>query len=121
MLGTGEGSIHQGPGPIDEATIQDTIVRSLRTASGRIDMAELVRLDELLRGHIALLFPGVEASTDRLWRGSVAWYQRRAGLDRIRRQVAEGLGEGPLSAHIQVTALARDCQWLLTQHREERP
>ncbi|MER5969055.1 DUF6415 family natural product biosynthesis protein [Streptomyces sp. NPDC002055] len=101
----------------DETAIQDTIVRSLRTAAGRIDMDELRHLEQQLLAHIAVLYPAVDAATDKLWRGSIAWYTRRATLDSIRRQVEQGLGGGPLAAHIQVSALARDCQWLLTQHR----
>ncbi len=105
---------------VDEAAIQDTVVRSLRTATGRIDMDELRRLEQQLLAHIALLYPAADAATDRLWRGSIGWYTRRATLDGIRRQAEQGLGDGPLAAHIQVSALARDCQWLLTQHREGR-
>ncbi|WP_432093734.1 DUF6415 family natural product biosynthesis protein [Streptomyces sp. bgisy100] len=106
--------------PIDEVTIQATIERALRTGTGRLDMDELTAVEELLLGHIQLLLPDAEAAVDRLWRGSLTWYTARAKLDGIHRQVKQGVGDGPLSAHIQVSTLASDCQWLLVhhQHRE---
>ncbi|MEU5214058.1 DUF6415 family natural product biosynthesis protein [Streptomyces sp. NPDC020742] len=42
--------------------------------------------------------------------------QRKARMDAIRYQTAVGLGNGLVSAHRQVRALARDCLWLLDQH-----
>ncbi|MER5974100.1 DUF6415 family natural product biosynthesis protein [Streptomyces sp. NPDC002055] len=103
--------------PIDATTIQATIDRALRTGTGRLVMDELTELEALLRGHINLLLPDAEAAADRLWRGSLTWYQCRARLDGIGRQMKQSLGDRPLAAHVQVTQLARDCQWLLVHHR----
>ncbi|WP_432093574.1 DUF6415 family natural product biosynthesis protein [Streptomyces sp. bgisy100] len=116
---SGEGTLPPSAS-IDGAAVHDAIDRALRTSTGRIDTDELTDLEVLLRGHITSLLPAAEAVTDRLWRGSLAWYTRRARLDGIRRQAEQGLGDGPLAAHIQVTALAHDCQWLLAEHRESR-
>ncbi|MFF3763172.1 DUF6415 family natural product biosynthesis protein [Streptomyces sp. NPDC001922] len=80
-----DGSAQVGAAAVDIITIQATIDRALRTSTGRIDTGELVDLEALLRGHIASLLPAAEAVTDRLWRGSLAWYTRRARLDGIRR------------------------------------
>ncbi|WP_432092209.1 DUF6415 family natural product biosynthesis protein [Streptomyces sp. bgisy100] len=102
---------------IDQETIQAVIDRALRTGTGRLVMDELTEMEELLRGHIGLLLPDAEAAADRLWHGSLTWYQCRARLDGIRRQLKQDLGDRPLAAHIQVTQLARDCQWLLVHHR----
>ncbi|MFF3762711.1 DUF6415 family natural product biosynthesis protein [Streptomyces sp. NPDC001922] len=106
------------PSPIDRATVQAAIDRALLTGTGRLDPDELTRLEATLREHITALLPAADAATDRLWRGSLAWYTRRARIDGIRHQAGQGLGDGPLSAHIQVTTLARDCQWLLAEHQE---
>ncbi|MER5971376.1 DUF6415 family natural product biosynthesis protein [Streptomyces sp. NPDC002055] len=106
--------------PVDEATIQATIDQALRTGTGRLDMDELTALEELLLGHIQLLLPDAEAATDRLWRGSITWYTARARIDSIHHQVKQGLGNGPLAAHIQVDALARDCHWLLIHHQHRQ-
>lgn len=45
--------------------------------------------------------------------------RRRARLDGIRHQTSVGLGDGLISAQVQVRALATDCQWLLSQCRAE--
>ncbi|MER5968179.1 DUF6415 family natural product biosynthesis protein [Streptomyces sp. NPDC002055] len=108
------------PVPIDGATIQATIDQALRTGTGRLVMDELTELEARLRGHIELLLPDAEAAADRLWRGSTTWYTARARLDSIHHQVKQGLGKGPLAAHIQVDALARDCHWLLVHHQHRQ-
>ncbi|WP_432093013.1 DUF6415 family natural product biosynthesis protein [Streptomyces sp. bgisy100] len=101
--------------PIDVAAIQATITTALATSNGPLVMDELVTLERSLRGHIERLLPEAEAAAERLWRGSIAWYQQRGRLESIRHQAAQGLTERPLTAHIHVTALARECAWLLTQ------
>ncbi|WP_405838923.1 DUF6415 family natural product biosynthesis protein [Streptomyces platensis] len=108
-----------GQQPIDVATIQTSIARAqtLRRESPELD--ELVELEALLRGHIEVLLPEVQAAYDRLWRGSVGWSRGVGRLSGVRFQVRQGLGEGVLSAHVQVNQLARDCQWLLDE-REAR-
>ncbi|WP_435604419.1 DUF6415 family natural product biosynthesis protein [Streptomyces sp. bgisy130] len=108
-----------GQQPIDVATIRASIARAqtLRRESPELD--ELVELEALLRGHIEVLLPEVQAAYDRLWRGSVGWSRGAGRLSGVRFQVRQGLGEGVVSAHVQVNQLARDCQWLLDE-REAR-
>ncbi|MEC4019404.1 DUF6415 family natural product biosynthesis protein [Streptomyces sp. H27-D2] len=99
--------------PVDRDTIQKTIGRGLTERSAPLRYEELAELEQLLRGHIHLLLPAVEAKVDRMWHGGREWYGHRARLDGIRRQVEQGLGVGLISAQLQVHQLARDCRWLL--------
>lgn len=41
--------------------------------------------------------------------------REQSSMTAIRRQTAVGLGDGLVSAHQQVRALARSCKWLLEQ------
>ncbi|MER5973002.1 DUF6415 family natural product biosynthesis protein [Streptomyces sp. NPDC002055] len=115
------------PPPADEAAdrppaqqdVEDTIERALNSGTGRLVMAELTELNGLFRGYIAYLYPAAEAAVDRLWHGSLAWYNGRSRLDRLRDLLEQQLDERPLSAHIQVTTLAHECRWLLAQGREQ--
>ncbi|MFI2184632.1 DUF6415 family natural product biosynthesis protein [Streptomyces sioyaensis] len=84
-----------------------------------MDLAELEKLEEDLRGHIALLLPGARAAAGRLWSGGIEAHRMAARLDGIERQTRQGLGPGALSAHVQVQQLARDCQYLLARHTAE--
>ncbi|MFG2397078.1 DUF6415 family natural product biosynthesis protein [Streptomyces lydicus] len=102
--------------PIDEDTITATLHQALRTGSGCPDLDELGALEEKLRGHIALLLPRARESARLLWHGSIEAHRLTARLDGIERQACQGLGDGPLAAHVQVHQLARDCQWLLARH-----
>lgn len=72
-----------------------------------------------MRGHIALLLPEVRGSARKLWPNSIEAHRLKARLDGIERQTGQGLGQGTLSAHVQVHQLARDCQYLLAQHTAE--
>ncbi|MFF3763457.1 DUF6415 family natural product biosynthesis protein [Streptomyces sp. NPDC001922] len=101
--------------PIDVAAIQATITTALATSNGPLVMDDLAALERSLRGHIERLLPDAEVAAERLWRGSIAWYQQRGRLETIRHQAAQGLTDRPLTAHIHVTTLARECEWLLTQ------
>ncbi|MEC4016198.1 DUF6415 family natural product biosynthesis protein [Streptomyces sp. H27-D2] len=105
---------------IDRDTMQKTISHGLTERSTPLRFEELTELEQLLRGHIHLLLPGVEAKVDRLWHGGREWYRHRAHLDGIRYQADQGLGAGLLSAQLQVRQLARDCRWLLEQHPDVR-
>lgn len=105
--------------PLDAETIGETICRALCLGTAPFDSAVLVGLEEELRGHIGLLFPEVRDAAGRIWRGSTEWHRRIARLDGVERQVKQGISDAPLAAHIQVQQLARDCQWLLTQHKAD--
>ncbi|WP_411134921.1 DUF6415 family natural product biosynthesis protein [Streptomyces sp. C10] len=102
--------------PIDVATVQSTIdaARALRGASA--EPGELVDLELLLRGHIAELLTEAKAAADLMWRGSMEWSLLMGRLSSIRFQAGRGLGEGVLSAHVQIAQLALDCQWLLDEY-----
>lgn len=95
---------------IDVETIGETIRRALSLGAGRPDLATLVELEELLRGHIALLLPEAREMARRC---RPTDDQLRTRLDGIAGQMNRGLGHGVLSAHVQVHQLARDCQYLL--------
>ncbi|MFJ3955380.1 DUF6415 family natural product biosynthesis protein [Streptomyces libani] len=102
--------------PIDIATIQSTIdeVQALRGSSAK--PGQLVDLELLLRGHIAELLTEAKAAADLMWRGSMEWSLLMGRLSGIRFQADRGLGEGVLSAHVQIAQLALDCQWLLDEY-----
>ncbi|MFF0624175.1 DUF6415 family natural product biosynthesis protein [Streptomyces sp. NPDC004296] len=106
--------------PGDEDTIRSTLVRAqdLRDTSPCTD--ELAELDRLLRGHIAILLPEAQAATDKLWRGSMEWSRRTGRLSEIRFRSEQGLGASRLSALVQINLLARDCEWLLADHKVRR-
>ncbi|MEU7178702.1 MULTISPECIES: DUF6415 family natural product biosynthesis protein [Streptomyces] len=104
--------------PLDLTTIDTTTSKVLSRADGRLDLSELAELETILAGHIALLLPYVAAESDHLRPRSGEWYRQKAHLRGIERQVQQGLGDGVLSAHVQVRQLARDCQWLLERHQE---
>ncbi|QRX91169.1 DUF6415 family natural product biosynthesis protein [Streptomyces noursei] len=105
--------------PVDAETITTTIRRALRLGFGRPAPGALTHLEEELSGHIALLLPEVRESARRLWPSSIEAHRLEARLDSIERQLSRGLGQGVLSAHIQVHQLARDCQYLLARHTAE--
>lgn len=68
---------------------------------------ELVALEQALLLIIADLYATVSEQQLDPW--------RQASLTAIRYQTAIGLGDGLVSAHQQVRALARGCRWLLEQ------
>lgn len=70
----------------------------------------MAELDELLRGHIALLLPDARKTVRRRWPTD---HQLVTRLNGIVGQMNRGLGHGVLSAHVQVHRMARDCQYLL--------
>lgn len=105
--------------PVDVEAISATIRRALCLGSGRPDPDALIELEEELRGHIALLLPEVRGSARKLWPNSIEAHRLKARLDGIERQTRQGLGQGTLSAHVQVHQLARDCQYLLARHTAE--
>ncbi|MGP8302131.1 DUF6415 family natural product biosynthesis protein [Streptomyces inhibens] len=107
------------PDAIDVSTIEETIARAQVLRGRAPDTGELGDLEELLRGHIALLLPKARQSARGLCHGSIEAHRLTARLDGIERQTRLGLGSGALSAHVQIHQLARDCQWLLAQHAAE--
>ncbi|WP_331759855.1 DUF6415 family natural product biosynthesis protein (plasmid) [Streptomyces sp. NBC_01525] len=107
--------VPQGDLPVDVETISDTVRRALRFGATRPGLTTLADLEERLRGHIAVLLPDAEAAAARRG-GSDGVEQTTRRLVSIRAQLGSGLGLGRLSAHVQVAALAQDCQWLL-EHR----
>ncbi|WP_407553046.1 DUF6415 family natural product biosynthesis protein [Streptomyces sp. Pv4-95] len=106
--------------PIDVHTIDGTIVRAMSMSRERLDADRLAELDELLRGHIALLLPPIRETAAKLWHGGTAWYQQAARLDGIARQAETEISSTPFAALVQVQLLARDCQWLLNQHTGQK-
>ncbi|MEU9502936.1 DUF6415 family natural product biosynthesis protein [Streptomyces sp. NPDC048196] len=75
---------------------------------------ELVLLEQALLHVITALWAAAH-ETERRSLGSPDRELRRARLEAIRYQTAVGLGDGLMSAQMQVRALARECQWLLDQ------
>ncbi|MFF4602718.1 DUF6415 family natural product biosynthesis protein [Streptomyces sp. NPDC001339] len=105
--------------PIDRETISTTIQRALRVGSGRPAPGVLRDLEEELRGHIGLLLLEVRKPARYPEAGSIEEHRLKARLDGIERHTRQGLGQGALSAHVQVHQLARDCQYLLAWHMAE--
>ncbi|MFC9736595.1 DUF6415 family natural product biosynthesis protein [Streptomyces noursei] len=105
--------------PVDVELISATVRRALRLGSGRPAPGTLTELEEELRGHMALLLPEIHESAKRLWPSSIEAHRLKTRLDGIERQLQQGLGQGSLSAQIQVHQLARDCQFLLARHTME--
>ncbi|MFI7102648.1 DUF6415 family natural product biosynthesis protein [Streptomyces sp. NPDC050161] len=93
-------------------TINTTIHQALHLRTARPDLGVLAELEQELRAHIARLLPNARESVSRLRHGGEA-HRLTARLDAIAHQARQGLGPGPLSAHVQVQQLARDCAWLL--------
>ncbi|AJC53650.1 DUF6415 family natural product biosynthesis protein [Streptomyces sp. 769] len=104
--------------PVDEGMIRSTLVRAQDLRDTSLCTDELAELDGLLRGHIAVLLPEAQAATDKLWRGGMEWSRRTGRLSEIRFRSEQGLGAGRLSALVQINLLARDCEWLLADHKE---
>ncbi|MFG2138068.1 DUF6415 family natural product biosynthesis protein [Streptomyces sp. NPDC048650] len=78
---------------------------------------DLVGLEQTLLRAIALLYAPVDEMVNGTPPDSADGCRLRARLDTVRRRTAGGLGQGLMSAQMQVRALARDCQWLLDQVR----
>ncbi|MEV7466087.1 DUF6415 family natural product biosynthesis protein [Streptomyces kronopolitis] len=102
--------------PIDAVTIRETIRLARRLSASPLDHQAVAGLYEELRGHVHLLLPGTRDAAAAMWRGGTAWYQCAAQLSRITPQVEQPLSPDPFAALVQVQLLARDCEWLLTQH-----
>ncbi|MET7800060.1 DUF6415 family natural product biosynthesis protein [Streptomyces decoyicus] len=96
------------PGPYE---IQETIRYALRPGPPP-PYPELVALERTL----LLVIADLHCAVDQQQRDEAADRRGRARLNSIRYQTSVGLGDGLLSAHMQVRALARDCQWLAEQH-----
>ncbi|MEV0598569.1 DUF6415 family natural product biosynthesis protein [Streptomyces sp. NPDC050315] len=98
--------------PIDVATIHSALARAQSTAQ----IEALAEVEQLLRGHIALLLPEVQRQVEDLSPRCGDWYRGTAHLRAIRAQVRHGLGDSSTDARRQIDQLASDCRWLLTQH-----
>jgi hypothetical protein len=103
--------------PVDMTTITETIQRALRPGP-LPPYEELVALEQALLLIITELWAAVDKA-ERREPEAPGHERRRASLTAIRYQTAVGLGNGLVSAHTQVCALARDCRWLLTLHTTE--
>ncbi|MFG2826131.1 DUF6415 family natural product biosynthesis protein [Streptomyces sp. NPDC048434] len=99
--------------------IQETVDRALRLGPP-LPYDELVALEQTLLIVIADLYAAVD-EVEREHPDSPGRVRLRARLDGIRSQTAVGLGDGLMSAQVQVRALARDCQWLLDHRTAEAP
>jgi hypothetical protein len=93
--------------------IQDLVARALMSGPP-LPYDELVALEQALLLVIADLWATVDESEGQRPEapGSA---RRRARLDGIRHQTSVGLGDGLISAQVQVRVLAADCEWLLAQ------
>ncbi|MFB6567376.1 DUF6415 family natural product biosynthesis protein [Streptomyces noursei] len=113
-------AIHESPAahtvPIDVMTMRRTIDRALDLRSTPLEPHDLEDLALLLRGHINLLLPDVQAATDKLWPGNIEWSRSMGRLCTIRFHCEQSIEASMLPAH--VTRLARDCGWLLERHVE---
>ncbi|SED95690.1 hypothetical protein SAMN05428954_1442 [Streptomyces sp. 2112.3] len=89
--------------------IQETIRDALQPGPPP-PFPELVALEQTLLLAIADLYDAVDRHQHNETAGG------RARLNSIRYQTSVGLGNGLVSAHLQVRALARDCQWLAEQY-----
>ncbi|MET8681436.1 DUF6415 family natural product biosynthesis protein [Streptomyces sp. NPDC004647] len=98
---------------VDADVIGRTVERALARRAALPPFQELLDLEEILRGHIELLAPIVEAQAARMNRGNTAWYQRRSSLDRARRALSDSMGAGLQSADIHIRELGRVCRSLL--------
>ncbi|WP_432000106.1 DUF6415 family natural product biosynthesis protein [Streptomyces sioyaensis] len=116
LVGAGSGC--EAP-PVDVETISATIGRALCLGSGRPDSGVLTELEEELRGHVSLLLAEARKPVRHLWPSSIEAHRLKARLDAIERRTQQGLGQGALSARVQVHQLARDCQYLLARHTAE--
>lgn len=102
---------------LDTETISATIRWALHFGAGRPTPGELAEAEGLLRGHIAVLLTEVrEEAPDQKNPSGAEVCQMTSRLKAIGRQMAEGLGDSPLAAHVKVRHLARDCQWLLAHY-----
>ena len=99
--------------PVDTETIQARIQRAATVTAVLPQYQDLVVLEQLLRGHLNLLLPIAQEHTDRLDRGSAQWHRQQTTIDRARRTLAEGMGEGLMSAAAHVQELSRSCRFLL--------
>lgn len=93
--------------------IQETVDRALQPGPPP-PYEELVALEQTL----LLIIAGLWATVDEFARQHPAapgHTRRRARLNGIRQQTSVGLGDGLISAQVQVRVLAADCQWLLSQ------
>lgn len=99
--------------PIGPETISAVIGRALCPGPPP-PYEELVVLEQTLLHLITGLWAAAH-ETERQGRGTPGREPRRARLEAIRYQTAVGLGDGLMSAQLQVRALARECQWLLDQ------
>ncbi|MGA5635098.1 DUF6415 family natural product biosynthesis protein [Streptomyces lydicamycinicus] len=113
----GTGGVNTPPrlAPIAAEAITETIERALRPGPPP-PYDELVALEQALLLIIAELY----AAVDERPATGAADGQVRTRLNSIRYQTAIGLGNGLLSAHMQVRCLARDCQWLVEYAAEAR-
>ncbi|MEU8919068.1 DUF6415 family natural product biosynthesis protein [Streptomyces nigrescens] len=92
--------------------VRYSISRARGQSSVPFNHEALAELETELCGYIGCLLPTAREAADKLRHGT-EWHQRLARLDGIKRQVEQGLGEGVLSAHVQVQQLALGCQWLI--------
>jgi hypothetical protein len=72
-------------------------------------------LDRQLRGQLAGMLPAVEERAAQARERTREWYRLRSIVDDARETLDAGLGEGLLSAAIQVGRLAEQCQTLAAE------
>ncbi|MFI7099919.1 DUF6415 family natural product biosynthesis protein [Streptomyces sp. NPDC050161] len=103
--------------PLDFDGVRYSISRARGQSSVPFNHGALITLESELCGYIGRLLPAAREAAGKLPRDSAEWHRRISRLNGIELQVEQGLGEGVLSAHVQVQQLARDCRWLI-DHQE---
>ncbi|MFJ2555754.1 MULTISPECIES: DUF6415 family natural product biosynthesis protein [unclassified Streptomyces] len=98
------------------SAIETTLAESAAPATTRPSHPELVAAAAALRAHITDLLPVAEKQVDGLWRGGPEWCGRRTRLDIAQRHASDVMPALPLSAHVYVSLLRRDCEWLLEHY-----
>ncbi|WP_369390429.1 DUF6415 family natural product biosynthesis protein [Streptomyces sp. CG1] len=98
---------------MDVDEIKATITKALTERSALPPYEDLCALHQDLVRHIEALTPLAAKRVDRLWRGSVEWYQKRRRLDTVPHEVGRGLGPGLQSAAWHVKSLGYTLRFLL--------
>jgi hypothetical protein len=117
-------AVHNGSvtAPVDIATMRETAAKLLGPDDGPDALPpapeELATLTAILRGHLELLIPEVEAKAGRLPKESPARYCARACVGEARRKLGVGDGSTP-AVRVSVARKLARCVNALCRHYEE--
>ncbi|MCT2592974.1 DUF6415 family natural product biosynthesis protein [Streptomyces sp. N2-109] len=98
--------------PPDAERVRALIQRALHPRA-MPDGAEVAELKRELCSFVRTLLPEAEAAVDKLWYGSLIWFQRCGRLKLVRELQEQGPDVQLLTPHVYVRHLARDCRVLL--------